>query len=187
MIDDASRMSVPDWASCTEEELWEYVASHLKAHGIDTVLVGGAVVAIYTGGIYRSGDLDLVPETHDRKEIASVLKAIGFVKSGRHFIHPDCAHLFIEFPPGPVALGDDYQIRPAERIVDGQVIRLLSPTDCVKDRLASYIHWKTRDCPDQAILVARHQAVDLDQIKAWCGIEGGDEAFREIEAALKRG
>jgi hypothetical protein len=38
---------------------------------------------------------------------------------------------------------------------------------CVKDRLASYNHWKTRDCLDQAILVARHQAVDLNQNKAW--------------------
>lgn len=34
----------------------------VKEGGIDPVLVGGAVVAIYTGGIYRSGDLDLVPE-----------------------------------------------------------------------------------------------------------------------------
>ena len=180
-------MTAPDWASCTEEELWEYVASHLKAHGIDTVLVGGAVVAIYTGGIYRSGDLDLVPEIVDRREIDPVLKDLGFVKSGRHFCHPDCNHLFIEFPPGPVALGDDYRIKPAERIVDGQVIRLLSPTDCVKDRLASYIHWKTRDCLDQAILVARHQAVDLEDVKAWCGAEGGKEAFGELEAALQRG
>lgn len=47
-----------NFASCTEEELWKYVASHLSKKGIDTVLVGGAVAAIYSNGLYRSGDLD---------------------------------------------------------------------------------------------------------------------------------
>ncbi len=28
--------------------------------GIDTILVGGAVVSIYTEGAYRSGDLDFI-------------------------------------------------------------------------------------------------------------------------------
>ena len=38
-------MEEPDWSSCTERELWEYVAIHLSDSGIDTVLVGGAVVS----------------------------------------------------------------------------------------------------------------------------------------------
>lgn len=53
-------MKEPIWEKCTEKEVWEYVATHLAKNGIDTVLVGGAVVAIYTEGLYRSGDLDLV-------------------------------------------------------------------------------------------------------------------------------
>ncbi len=46
--------------SCSEKELWEYVAVHLKKRGIDTILVGGAVVSIYSNGAYHSGDLDFV-------------------------------------------------------------------------------------------------------------------------------
>jgi len=46
-----------DFASCNEEELWKYVALHLKTENIDTVLVGGAVVSIYTEGAYESGEL----------------------------------------------------------------------------------------------------------------------------------
>ena len=53
-------MKEPNWKTCSEEELWKYVATHLAKNGIDTILVGGAVVAIYTEGVYRSGDLDLV-------------------------------------------------------------------------------------------------------------------------------
>ena len=177
-------MIEPDWPSCTEEEFWEYIAFHLKAEGVDTVLVGGAVVSIYTEGLYRSGDLDLIPGDLDRKKIEPVLTAIGFARHGRHFRHPECDHLFVEFPLGPVSIGSDYQIDPAEREVGGQTIRLLSPTDCIKDRLSSFIHWKSRDCLDQAILVARAHAVDVDHIREWCESEGGKEAFEEWRSAL---
>jgi len=55
-------MNPPDWTNCTEEELWRYVAWHLEGAGIRSVLVGGAVVSIYTEGLYRSGDLDMVTD-----------------------------------------------------------------------------------------------------------------------------
>jgi hypothetical protein len=44
----------------TQAELGAYVQSHLGAKGIDVVLSGGAVVAIYTSGKYVSRDLDFV-------------------------------------------------------------------------------------------------------------------------------
>lgn len=53
-------MKVPDWSSCTEEELWRYVAWHLKGNDIESILVGGSVAAIYSNGVYRSGDLDFI-------------------------------------------------------------------------------------------------------------------------------
>lgn len=57
-------MKEPEWKNCTEEELWQYVAHHLAKHDISTVLVGGAVVAIYSKGAYQSGDLDFVLESY---------------------------------------------------------------------------------------------------------------------------
>lgn len=33
-----------NFKNCSEEELWKYVATHLKQNGIDSILVGGAVV-----------------------------------------------------------------------------------------------------------------------------------------------
>lgn len=53
-------MKWPNFSKCTEEELWRYVAFHLSAAGIESVLVGGVVVAVYSEGAYRSGDLDLI-------------------------------------------------------------------------------------------------------------------------------
>ena len=75
--------------TCTEEELWKYVASHLKKQGIDTILVGGAVAAIYSNGLYRSGDLDFVKLDFLVSGLDKAMSGIGFKKhGGRHFIHP---------------------------------------------------------------------------------------------------
>ena len=87
-------MKTPDWKNCSEEDVWLFVAWHLAKNGIDTVLVGGAVAAIYSEGAYKSGDLDLVLKTYVEGKIPSVMKEIGFQCSqGRHYIHPDCDKL----------------------------------------------------------------------------------------------
>jgi hypothetical protein len=46
-----------NFKNCSEKELWKYVATHLKKNGIDSILVGGAVVSIYSEGIYESAKL----------------------------------------------------------------------------------------------------------------------------------
>lgn len=181
-------MTPPDWKQCNEEELWHYVAWHLEGAGISSVLVGGAVVAIYTEGLYRSGDLDLVPDDVDRRKLAKTLQEIGFMPSkSRYFKHPLCPHLFLEFQRGPVELGEESPVVPDEIEVEGRRLRLLSPTDCVKDRLAGYIHWNSRANFDQAMLICRKQAdrVDLNQVERWCKKEGGLTAFIELKRYLQ--
>lgn len=127
-----------NFSTCTEEELWKFIAVHLKKHDIDTVLVGGSVVSIYTDGAYRSGDLDFVKMDMIATNLESVMNEVGFKKKGRHYIHPGCDHLFVEFPGSiPLGIGEDYSIKPDEMNVEGTTIKILSPTDCVKDRLAT--------------------------------------------------
>ncbi len=41
-------MDEPDWESINEEELWGFVGWHLANKGIHSILVGGAVVSIYS-------------------------------------------------------------------------------------------------------------------------------------------
>ena len=140
MTDDSSHNSghgVPDWETCTEEELWRYVAWHLEGEGISSVLVGGAVVSIYTEGLYRSGDLDLVPDDFGRPRLEEALRRIGFLPTkSRYYKHPECPHLFLEFPRGPVEIGQEFPVIPDEIELGGRTLHLLSPTDSVKDRLA---------------------------------------------------
>jgi hypothetical protein len=163
------------------------VAWHLEGAGIRSVLVGGAVVSVYTEGLYRSGDLDLVPDESGRTMSAEELARIGFESSrSRYFKHPSCPHLFLEFPRGPVEIGEEFPVVPAEIEVEGRTLRRLSPTDSVKDRLAGYIHWKSRANCDQAVLICLRQKreVDLDAFRRWCEEEGGAEASGELTQSL---
>ena len=173
-----------DFKSCSEEELWKYVASHLKQNGIAFVLMVGATPEIYTSGLYESGDLDFILTDMFVKKLPEYMKEIGFVRKGRHFVHPDCTHLFIKFPKGPLEIGDDLSIVPEEVTVDGVKIKILSPTDCVKDRLATYIYFKDRVGIEQAVLVAKNHPVKLDSIKAWCAKEKFPQVFEEFKSYL---
>ncbi len=149
-------------------------------------MVGGAVVSIYTNGAYQSGDLDFVKLDLFTGKLEEAMSEIGFKKHGRHYIHPECKHLLVEFPGGPpLAVGEDNSIVPAELIVEGEIIKIYSPTDCVKDRLASYIHFKAPECLDQAILVARIHPVKLKEIRLWCKKEGSEKSFEDLIKGLK--
>jgi len=158
-----------------------------EAHDIPVVLVGGAVVSIYSQGAYRSGDLDLVAEDLFGKDVNACMQAIGFHLKGRHFEHPQCRHLFVEFVRGPLGIGEDLDIIPRREQVGDQVLKILSPTDCVRDRLASFIHFQARDCLDQAILVAKAQTIEWPVVAAWCTREGpkGIAAFNDLKARIE--
>lgn len=176
-----------DLKVCTEEQLWKYVASHLSKKGIDTVLVGGAVAAIYSNGLYRSGDLDFVHMSFTVKGLEEAMLELGFKKMDvRRYHHPECKHILIEFPGGPpVGIGEDYRIKPREVKFEGSTIKIFSPTDCVKDRLAGYIYFKHEENLNQAIMVAKAQRVNYAKIKQWCVGEKAEWAYDNFLKKLK--
>ena len=49
-----------DWENITLKELAGYVSEGLRTRGIETILVGGACVTIYSENRYQSFDLDYV-------------------------------------------------------------------------------------------------------------------------------
>ena len=87
---------------------------------------------------------------------------------------------YVEFIPGPPAVGQD----PIEGIhlvsFETGTIRIISPTDSVKDRLAAYFFWGDKQSLEQAILVARSTSVNLDSVKAWSTREGKETRYREF-------
>jgi hypothetical protein len=169
----------------TQAELGAYVQSHLYAKGIDVVLSGGAVVAIYTSGKYVSNDLDLVNRYSARRSaIRKAMEELGFEEAGRHFEHTE-TKFFVEFPPGPLTLGEQDIVSIDEREMETGILRTISPTDCVKDRLAWYYHDGDLQCLTQAILVAKDHEVDIDEISKWSKGEGKLGEFERIRADLE--
>lgn len=178
-------MKPPDWSRCSEVQLWKYLAWHMAGAKIPAVLVGGAVAAIYSKGAYQSGDLDFVTEAADDTALTGLFHSLGFKRMGRHFKHPQCAHLLVEFPPGPLGIGSNHRIKPRLVRHHQRMLKILSPTDCVCDRLASFIHFKSRDALDQAVLVAQSVRVNHAKIRKWCADEGGLVQYQEWLERIK--
>jgi len=157
------------------------ISSELEKNGVDAVLVGGACVSIYTHNKYLSNDLDYVTYS-SIDEIKPVLADLGFYqKSGRHFEHYNCP-FFIEFPPSPVSIGNEVPITKFNRI---KSLKLFTPTDSVKDRLAAFYHWNDLQSLDQAVMVAKAQKVNLEEIKRWSKGEGVIEKHKRFLDLLK--
>jgi hypothetical protein len=65
------------------------------------------------------------------------------------------------------------------------LLTLLTPTDCVKDRLAAYIHWKDHQALEQALMVAVRHKINMGSVETWAKQEEGHSAFLEFKAKLK--
>lgn len=165
------------------KELAGLVSEKLLREGIDTILVGGACVSIYTKNKYQSFDLDFV--THaTMKEVTPLLAELGFQReSSRHFIHSDCP-FFIEFIAPPAAVGDE-PLKGEKKLQSkfGTVV-LMTPTDSVKDRLAAYYYWNDQQALEQAIMVAKAQKIDFREVERWSKKEAQVEKYRQFVSSL---
>lgn len=85
--------------------------------------------------------------------------------------------MFLVFPQGPLAVGEE----PIKEILiiekDCGNLRIISPTECVKDRLAAFYHWNDRQCLEQALFVAIDNKIDLKEVERWSIKEGQEEKF----------
>lgn len=161
------------------------VVKQLEKHGISCVLVGGACVSIYTNERHQSKDLDFIsPYSHEA--ITKALAEIGFDKKGRYFIHPD-AELYVEFPTGPPAIGNQIPIKP-EGFIKVRDVKILmySPTQCVMDRLAAWFHWNDRRSLIHAIWVCEKHPVSLGKIKKWAAREKVPDKFEQFLEQYKK-
>ena len=170
----------------TRLELAGLVSSEFQKNHINVVLSGGSCVSIYSEEKYVSLDLDFVNAGFTkRNRIRDVMKSLGFHEQNRHFRHPD-TDLLVEFPPGPLGVGEEPVKQIDELETEAGVLRIISPTDCVKDRLTWYYHDDDIECLRQAVLVAKHNAVDLKEIARWSGVEGKSDEFSHIRDQLQK-
>lgn len=161
------------------ENLAALVCTALAEDGVDVVLSGGSVVSIYSNAEFVSYDLDFIPIGLSRR-VDRVMTSLGFEPQQRHWRHPRSRY-WVEFPVGPVAIGEETIREFAERETPTGRLRLLRPTECVMDRLTWLIHSADRQCLEQAVRVAALQPVDLRRIERWISKEGPNAPSRYAE------
>ena len=119
-------------------ELAAYIQDSLQQHGIRVVLSGGSAVSFYSSNKYVSKDLDrLNIDFARRSKIKSVMEKIYFYEHGRYFMNSD-TQFFVEFPDGPLSVGEEPVKEVSTFELMTGVLRVVSATDCVKDRLCAF-------------------------------------------------
>lgn len=167
------------------EELAAFISSYLKSNGIDVVLSGGSCVSIYTENKYISLDLDFIEfGSVGIRKMKKVLQEIGFYRKNRYFKSSE-TDIFLEFPSGPLSVGKE----PVKEVITLKCstgeLRIISPSDCVKDRLVAYYHWGDRQSLEQAVLVAQDNPVNLEELERWSKVEGKLSVFKKIRQRLE--
>jgi len=165
-------------------ELAAFVCSHLQTHGINCVLTGGGCVSIYTKNRYQSYDLDFIESVPtSRNRLKEALTELGFSEKNRYFRHP-ATEFFLEFPAGPLSIGSEPVRATVVMEFSTGRLALLSPTDCVKDRLAAYYHWSDQQALAQALLVAENNEIDIENVRKWSVKEDKLAVFESIRKQL---
>ena len=170
-------------AHSTLLEVAAAVSDVLTRHDIPAMLSGGGAASLYSNGEYLSYDLDFVTSA-GKEDLVPAMAEIGFVPktttthdafTGRHFFHEGVSWV-VEFPGGPVELGNTYI-----RYQDGASIqtplgglRVLTPTQCVMDRLAWYFSGTSTESAKQArmVIAAQGDHIDWDELVQWARDEG---------------
>jgi hypothetical protein len=166
------------------------VCTLLDERGIRAVLTGGSAATYWAPQVYQSRDADFVLSfCVDAKEVVKAMRELGYRSDGGTWIHDECMFT-VDFPPGPLAIGDERIDRYDTMQRDDQsLLHVLSPQDSVRDRLAHFIHWKDRSALRAAVGIAkcRDERVDRGALRRWAKSEHpeGDKRFVEFERALK--
>jgi hypothetical protein len=168
----------------SQVELAAYIQDSLQKAGIKVVLSGGSAVSFYSSDKYVSKDLDLINANFaKRSKIKSMMEKLSFHEHGRYFVNPETQFL-VEFPDGPLSVGEEPVKEVREFELATGTLRVVSPTDCVKDRLCAFYFWNDQQGLAQAVLVVESQSVDLKEIKRWSKAEGKENEYRIFKGKL---
>lgn len=164
------------------------VCTALDRAGVTAVLTGGGAATLYAPEAIQSFDLDFVLEVYsDEKSPGKALEALGFRRE-RHDYRHRTSRFQLEFPAGPLAIGDE-RIERWNTLREGaEVLHVITTTDSCRDRLAAFFHFHDRSALDQACAVyaAAKTTVVLKRIRDWTRREGKIDAFQEFAARIRR-
>ena len=119
------------------------------------------------------------------RKVKNALLEIGFVEKQKYFKHKNCFWL-IEFVSPPVAIGQE-SIQEFDHVETPLgTIKLLTPTDSVRDRLASFYYWNDKEGLEQALDICFQQEIDFKEVEKWSINEGQEEKYQIFKKRLQQ-
>jgi len=150
--------------------------------GSPAYLVGGAAVALWTGGAFHSADFDLIVAAEER--FHEILLQHGFCPEDRAgklrvgYYHPDYPQFGWQLVTGPMFDGRADRMRVAQfQINAGSAVVLPAIEDLIADRLGQYAGGKPPDVSrlNQArVLFEMADRIDSAYLRKRVEEEGGD-------------
>lgn len=114
-----------------------YIAKRLAERGVETYVVGGEAVEVYTSGQFVTGDVDLV--VSDRSKAEELLESLGFTKTSRVWVN-EGLNITVDLV-GTLLSGSVDKTRTLK--LAGYTLKLVGIEDLIVERLYAYKFWKT--------------------------------------------
>lgn len=165
------------------------ISSAFEKRGIQTVLVGGAVVEYYTAGEYTTVDIDMILPPIEKREIENVMEELGFERfeDYRHWLHPHIP-IPVEFPPGPLQIGHLLVREVNEIEIEKVKLKILKVEDILLDRLIMAQEWKDLQAQVQAemLMYAHYSEIDWSYVHQRSSLLGILKLLQKIQSKVKR-
>ncbi|MBI4126405.1 MAG: hypothetical protein HY465_02820 [Deltaproteobacteria bacterium] len=171
------------WKDLTLRESIATIAGEMQEIGVETVLTGKACAAIYAPRV-KTSVLDLVTSKYPVTKIEKLMSSLGFTAMALHSFRSPMVPFEVVFFAWPPIVGDEIVGRYATLKTPHGSFKLLSPTDCVRHRLAAWYRWSEEEALDQALAVASRHEIDLPIIRRWSEWEWSLDMYQEFVGKL---
>jgi predicted nucleotidyltransferase len=165
------------------------ISSAFEKKGIQSVLVGGAVVEYYTAGEYTTVDIDMILPPSEKREIENVMEGLGFERfeDYRHWLHPHIP-IPVEFPPGPLQIAHLLVREVNEIEIERVKLKILKVEDILLDRLIMAQEWKDLQAQVQAemLMYAHYSEIDWSYVYQRSSLLGILKLLQKIQGKVKR-
>lgn len=159
------------------DEMAFTICTAMDRNGITAVLTGEGLAAVYAPDANESQTLHFVYPLTNASPSVETMRVLGFQRVADGVYRHSDHELTVKSVEGPIAIGEEVIQTWSTWHRQDLILHLLTPTDCVRDRLAAAIREDDIDPVQQAAEVAMRHPVDMDLIQNWCGREGGARTY----------
>lgn len=161
------------------------VHASLVGGGHEPILGGQACAAIYGGQTIKSRTLEFAIREFSVTKVNALMGALGFLpKEARTYTNVSCPFEVV-LVAAPLTVGDDAIDGSRMIKTSSGPLRMLTPTDCVRQRLSMFYRWGDRSALAEAVQVAKRQAIDMDLVCRWSEWEWATDRYQEFLRALE--